>query len=186
MGVMRSNPASQGRPVTYGVFESPLGKTMVAVTPVGVCAVAFADCAEDLLAELRSRMPGCDPREDSGAVSSFASVLLTSLSSGAALSVPLDVQGTAFQQQVWAALQAIPRGTTQTYTQVAQALGLPTTAARAVAQACAANPVAVAIPCHRVLGAKGDLRGYRWGMERKRRLLILEHAYPLVFATVLG
>ncbi len=89
---------------------------------------------------------------------------------GQNLDLPLDIRGTAFQQRVWQALRAIPSGRTSTYAEIAQALGHPK-AARAVAQACAANPLAVAIPCHRVVRADGGLSGYRWGVERKRKLL---------------
>ncbi len=91
----------------------------------------------------------------------------------AALDLPLDLRATAFQMRVWEALKCIPRGETRTYTEIACAIGQPT-AVRAVARACASNPVAVVIPCHRVIGSNGDLTGYRWGVERKRKLLELE------------
>jgi AraC family transcriptional regulator of adaptative response/methylated-DNA-[protein]-cysteine methyltransferase len=91
------------------------------------------------------------------------------------LDVPLDVQGTAFQKRVWGALSDIPRGETRSYSQVASALGAPSSA-RAVAQACASNPVAIVIPCHRVVRSSGDTSGYRWGAERKKRILAVEHA----------
>ena len=94
---------------------------------------------------------------------------------GQRLDLPLDIRGTAFQQQVWQALRAIPPGRTATYTEIAKAVGRPK-AVRAVAQACAANPLAVAIPCHRVVRTDGDLSGYRWGVERKRKLLDREAA----------
>lgn len=171
---MRKPDTSQHRLVRFGVFDSPLGKALVAATPAGVCVVAFADTVDELTMALQRRTPRGKLCEDTAAVTPFAHALLASLSGEVPTSVPLDVQGTAFQQRVWAALQAIPRGSTRTYTQIAHAVGLPGTSARAVAQACAANPVAVAIPCHRVVGADGALRGYRWGMERKRRLLLLE------------
>lgn len=171
---MRKPDTSQDRLVRFGVFDSPLGKALVAATPVGVCVAAFADTVDELTMALQRRTPRGKLCEDATAVTPFADALLGSLSGEVPVTVPLDVQGTAFQQRVWAALQAIPRGSTRTYTQIAHMLGLPVTSARAVAQACAANPVAVAIPCHRVVGADGALRGYRWGMERKRRLLLLE------------
>jgi len=91
------------------------------------------------------------------------------------LDLPLDIRGTAFQQRVWEALCAIPAGKTATYAEIAEAVGRPT-AVRAVAQACAANPLAIAIPCHRVVRTDGDLSGYRWGVERKRKLLDREAA----------
>ena len=94
---------------------------------------------------------------------------------GQRLDLPLDIRGTAFQQRVWAALQAIPPGKTATYTEIARAIGQPK-AVRAVAQACGANPLAIAIPCHRVVRADGDLSGYRWGVERKRKLIDREAA----------
>ena len=91
------------------------------------------------------------------------------------MDLPLDIRGTAFQQRVWAALSAIPPGKTATYTEIARAIGQPT-AVRAVAQACGANPLAIAIPCHRVVRSDGDLSGYRWGVERKRKLIDREAA----------
>ena len=94
---------------------------------------------------------------------------------GQRLDLPLDIRGTAFQQRVWAALRAIPPGKTATYTEIARAIGQPK-AVRAVAQACGANPLAIAIPCHRVVRADGDLSGYRWGVERKRKLIDREAA----------
>ena len=92
-----------------------------------------------------------------------------------ALELPIDVRATAFQRRVWEALRQIPRGQTRTYSQIAQEIGQPT-AVRAVARACATNPVAVVVPCHRVIGSDGTLTGYRWGVERKKKLLELEHA----------
>jgi AraC family transcriptional regulator of adaptative response/methylated-DNA-[protein]-cysteine methyltransferase len=92
-----------------------------------------------------------------------------------ALELPLDVRATAFQRRVWEALQRIPRGETRTYSQIAQEIGQPT-AIRAVARACSTNPVAIVVPCHRVIGSDGTLTGYRWGLERKKKLLELEHA----------
>jgi AraC family transcriptional regulator, regulatory protein of adaptative response / methylated-DNA-[protein]-cysteine methyltransferase len=94
---------------------------------------------------------------------------------GQGLDLPLDIRGTAFQERVWQALRAIPPGKTATYAEIARAVGRPK-AARAVAQACAANPLAIAIPCHRVVRADGDLSGYRWGVERKRELIAREAA----------
>lgn len=163
-----------GQVIRYGVFESVVGATVVAATPSGVCAIAFADTAEELRKELRQRFPLSKLHLDWAAMAPFANLLLQSLAGGAPLRLPLDVRGTAFQQKVWTALQTIPRGFSKTYTEVALALGLPPASARAVAGACAANPVALAIPCHRVLGVDGELRGYRWGIERKRQLLQLE------------
>ncbi len=177
---MSKKEAWQGKPLLYGVFDSPLGKAMVATTPAGVCAIAFADREKELYAELQERFPQCAHCQDGQAIAPLASALVNSVSGGAALHLRLDVKGTAFQLRVWGALQTIPRGATRTYTEVAQAIGLSATSARAVAQACATNPVALAIPCHRVVGTDGELRGYRWGMERKRQLLLLERSGDLL------
>lgn len=163
-----------GQAVLYNIFDSVVGTTMVAVSPVGVCAIAFADTAEELRQDLKQRFPLSALRPGGAAVTPYAGLLLESLAGGTPLRLPLDVRGTAFQQRVWTALQAIPHGCSQSYTQVALALSLPSASARAVAGACASNPVALAVPCHRVVGANGELHGYRWGIERKRHLLQLE------------
>ena len=178
-----------GCTIHYALSRSPLGRTLVAATGIGVCAIAFADSDAQLRLDLEQRFPralrreihdpaAIDPDDPTAAsalwLAQAARFVLASLTEHpGARSFPLDVRATAFQQRVWQALQAIPRGETRSYAAVATALGQPT-AGRAVATACAANPVALAIPCHRVVGASGALTGYRWGLERKQALLTQE------------
>ena len=178
--------------IRYTIADSPLGRTLVAATPTGICSIAFATSDAVLRHDLRERFPLANlvaepapakrkpeagaPADDPQAAWLTAAVhfVLSQLTEHpTAASFPLDVRATAFQQRVWTALQQIPRGETLSYSAVAERLGQPT-AARAVATACAANPVALAIPCHRVVGAKGALTGYRWGIERKQQLLEAE------------
>ena len=171
--------------IQYALFDTSLGVVLVAATERGVCAVALGDEAEALVADLQRDFPLADITHDDKAVGPWAEPVLRvlagapngSLSSAAQalLALPVDVRGTAFQRQVWAALRQIPLGETRTYGEVAAAIGRPT-ATRAVAQACGANQVALVVPCHRVVGAGGALRGYRWGPERKRKLLEMEAA----------
>lgn len=163
-----------GELVRYSYADSSLGRVIVAATDAGVCFIAFGDDDDSLLAELAARFARAEiapaVAEDVSLVSQVIS-LIDAPSHSAEL--PLDVRGTAFQQQVWAALTRIEPGDTVTYAELARAIGKPT-AVRAVAQACGANPLAVAVPCHRVIGSDGSLTGYRWGTERKRALLKAE------------
>lgn len=164
-----------GAAVRYALFETALGAVLVAVTGRGVCAVSLGDDAEALVGELRADLWAAEIVRDDAAVGPWAEPVLRAVAgapgeAGALRAVPVDVRGTAFQRQVWAALREIPVGETRSYAEVAAALGRPA-AARAVAGACAANRLALVVPCHRVVGADGALRGYRWGPERKRRLL---------------
>ena len=165
-----------GETIRYATAESPLGRMLVAATARGLCSVAFADTDDELLAQLQASFPKAElkplERELSYAVEALLSLMTEH---PAAADLPLDVRATAFQQRVWRELRQIPRGETRTYTQVAEALDSPTSV-RAVAAACAANPLAVLVPCHRVLGKSGALTGYRWGVERKRQLLAAEGA----------
>ena len=142
----------------------------------GVCAILLGDDPEALVRDLQDRFPRA---EFQGGDAEFermvAQVVGLVEAPGQRLDLPLDIRGTAFQQRVWAALSAIPAGKTATYTEIARAIGQPK-AVRAVAQACGANPLAVAIPCHRVVRSDGDLSGYRWGVERKRKLIEREAA----------
>ena len=162
--------------VRYAVAPSTLGAVLVAASAAGVCAVLLGDDAEALAAELRRRFPGAAPAGDD-AVPALAARVVERIErpagAGDAPSLPLDPRGTAFQLAVWEALREIPPGQTATYTEIAARLGMPTSA-RAVAQACAANPLAVLVPCHRVVRSDGGLSGYRWGVERKRALLARE------------
>jgi AraC family transcriptional regulator, regulatory protein of adaptative response / methylated-DNA-[protein]-cysteine methyltransferase len=167
---------ARGVKISFGIAESPLGKVLVAVTGAGVCAVAFGDLESELEDDLRGRFALAEIRRDDAGLGEMLRQVVARLSEHPlAAELPLDVRATAFQRRVWTALQAIPRGETRSYAQVAAEIGQPT-AVRAVARACASNPVAVVIPCHRVVGSDGKLTGYRWGVERKRRLLELERA----------
>jgi AraC family transcriptional regulator of adaptative response/methylated-DNA-[protein]-cysteine methyltransferase len=154
------------------LLDTTLGRTLIGCTPQGVCLVAFADDDADLLAEAHARFP--DARvELTAAIAEMAETtraFIDGCAAAAAVLPPLDLRGTAFQRRVWEALQAIPAGETRTYSQLAVAIGRPT-AVRAVASACGANPVAVLVPCHRVIASDGSLAGYRWGLARKRALL---------------
>lgn len=164
----------RGARIAYAVVTSPLGQLLVAATERGVCRIALGDDAAALDADLRREFPAADIRRDRVALSRAVSAVLRFLEGQeASLDLPLDVQATAFQRRVWKALRRIPAGATRTYAEVARAIGSPT-AARAVARACATNPTALVIPCHRVVREDGDLGGYRWGVARKRRLLALE------------
>ncbi len=162
-------------PIRYTCADSPLGRMLIAATDKGICAIQFADSDDELEHGLRHEFPFANRRRDDTALRTSKQNLLRQIR-GQRLnsSLPLDIQATAFQRRVWTYLQSIPFGTTRSYGQVAKAIGQPT-ATRAVARACAANPVAVAIPCHRVVRTDGDMGGYRWGVERKKTLLDLEH-----------
>jgi AraC family transcriptional regulator of adaptative response/methylated-DNA-[protein]-cysteine methyltransferase len=160
--------------IRYTCVASPLGRMLLAATDRGVCAIHFASTDEELVQGLQREFPFAIRKQDDVGLAPWVSDLLASLN-GQKLNrnLPLDIQATAFQRRVWDYLRSLPRGATRSYQQVAQAIGQPT-AARAVARACATNPVAVAIPCHRVVREGGELGGYRWGMERKRTLLGME------------
>jgi AraC family transcriptional regulator, regulatory protein of adaptative response / methylated-DNA-[protein]-cysteine methyltransferase len=166
----------QGALIRFAVGQASLGAVLVAATDKGVCAITLGDDPDVLVRDLQDRFPraelvGGDPAFER----TVAEVVGLVEAPGQRLDLPLDIRGTAFQQQVWATLRAIPAGRTATYSEIAQAVGRPK-AVRAVAQACAANPLAVAIPCHRVVRADGDVSGYRWGVERKRELIAREAA----------
>jgi AraC family transcriptional regulator, regulatory protein of adaptative response / methylated-DNA-[protein]-cysteine methyltransferase len=165
-----------GAVIRFAVGQASLGAVLVAATSKGVCAILLGDDPDALVRDLQDRFPRAEFRGGDAAFErTVAEVVGLVEAPGQRLDLPLDIRGTAFQQRVWAALSAIPAGETATYTQIARAIGQPT-AVRAVAQACAANPLAVAIPCHRVVRADGDLSGYRWGIERKRKLIDREAA----------
>lgn len=155
----------------FAVGQCSLGAILVAASPKGVAAILMGDDPAALVRDLQDRFPRAELiGGDKGFEALVAKVIGYVESPGASLDLPLDVRGTAFQQRVWAALRDIPAGTTATYAEIAQRIGAPR-AVRAVAGACAANPVAVAIPCHRVVRSDGSLSGYRWGTARKRALL---------------
>ena len=169
---------SSGSPdarVQYTVLSSPLGEVLVAATGRGVCAVRIGDAGDELVAELVAEFPRARVERDDDALEHVARVV-SDLACGrpaAAAGLPLDLQGSTFQVAVWQALRTIPSGTTVTYGEVAASIGRPTSH-RAVAGACAANPVALVVPCHRVVRADGSTAGYRWGEERKQELLAAE------------
>ncbi|MGE0813173.1 MAG: bifunctional DNA-binding transcriptional regulator/O6-methylguanine-DNA methyltransferase Ada [Vicinamibacterales bacterium] len=159
-----------GQTITYSVVASALGRLLVAGTAKGVCAVKLGASDDALAAELRREFPRADVRP--GRTGPWARAVADAVRRRPATTpdVPLDVQGTAFQWQVWKALRDIPAGETRTYQAIATAIGRPR-AVRAVARACATNPVALVVPCHRVVPAAGGSGGYRWGARRKAALL---------------
>jgi AraC family transcriptional regulator of adaptative response/methylated-DNA-[protein]-cysteine methyltransferase len=157
--------------ISFAVADTPLGALIVAATEKGLCAVRLGDSRDALVENLGREFPAAELVADDGELTSTIEQILAHISGGAPTpQLPLDVQATAFQRRVWEALQAIPRGETRTYRQVAEAIGQPA-AARAVASACADNPVALVVPCHRVVRSDGGLGGYRWGIERKAEIL---------------
>jgi AraC family transcriptional regulator of adaptative response/methylated-DNA-[protein]-cysteine methyltransferase len=148
----------------------------VAATEKGVCAILMGDDPEALVRDLQDRFPRALLKGGDAEFEGLVAKVLSFVEApGIGLDLPLDVRGTAFQQRVWQALRAIPAGTTVSYTEIAGRIGAPKSV-RAVAQACAKNAIAVAIPCHRVVRNDGGLSGYRWGVERKRALLDREAA----------
>ncbi|HEX4950968.1 MAG TPA: bifunctional DNA-binding transcriptional regulator/O6-methylguanine-DNA methyltransferase Ada [Blastocatellia bacterium] len=164
----------QGARIAATVVTTPLGALLIATTERGLCAVRLGDAAEALQAELRNEFPHAAIQYDDAQLQPAIAALTQYLNgSNVALNLPLDIQATAFQRRVWEALQAIPYGETRSYTDIAAAIAQPS-AVRAVAGACAANPVALVIPCHRVIRGDGNLSGYRWGVERKAGLLAQE------------
>jgi AraC family transcriptional regulator of adaptative response/methylated-DNA-[protein]-cysteine methyltransferase len=175
--VMRQGGA--GLVIRYTTAPTPLGRMLVAATSVGVCAITFGRDHAELVADLRKRFNQAELVPAKGNTGWLAeAVAFVASQTGEhplAATFPLDVRATAFQQRVWKALQNIPRGQTRSYSEVARDLGKPT-ATRAVGAAIGANPVAVAIPCHRVIGKDGSLTGYHWGLDRKRKLLAAEAA----------
>ena len=161
----------RGMEIGYSIAASPLGRLLVAGTARGISAVYLGDADERLEAELRREFPEAKIAKNSAAVSAWVKELVRHLSGKQPkLDLPLEVAATAFQRRVWEHLQDIPYGTTRTYSDISRALGRPS-ATRAVARACATNPVSIVIPCHRVVRGDGSLAGYRWGIERKQALL---------------
>jgi AraC family transcriptional regulator of adaptative response/methylated-DNA-[protein]-cysteine methyltransferase len=172
----------QGEHITYGVARSQLGWVVVGATARGVCAIEFIEQPDGGAAQLQARYPQAlfTPADDGLSALTQQVVDLIDQAGqpgaeAAARALPLDIRGTAFQQKVWQALRGIPPGLTISYAELARRIGQPT-AARAVARACATNPLAVAVPCHRVVGSGGSLTGYRWGVPLKAALLAREQA----------
>lgn len=161
----------QGLDIGCWLGLSELGWMLMAATDKGICWLAFGDAPDTLLADLRAVFPKAQLHDgEARLLDWFDRVREHILLPGASLDLPLDIRGTAFQARVWKALRRIPLGETRAYGEIAKQLQIPS-AARAVAQACAANRVALLIPCHRVVAADGGLAGYRWGQDRKRALL---------------
>ncbi|MCK9801332.1 bifunctional DNA-binding transcriptional regulator/O6-methylguanine-DNA methyltransferase Ada [Pseudomonas sp. MAFF 302030] len=162
--------------IRFAVGQCSLGAILVAQSSRGVCAILLGDDPNVLVHDLQDKFPRANLQ---GAVPEFEQLIAHVVgfieAPGIGLNLPLDLRGTAFQERVWQALQSIPVGTTASYAEIAQRIGAPK-ATRAVAQACGANCLAVAIPCHRVVRSDGQLSGYRWGVERKRQLLEREGA----------
>jgi len=160
--------------IRYTCADSPLGRMLIAATERGICTIQFARSDGELIEGLKREFPFATRKSDQAGLQSWVDSLLKHMR-GKALdsSLPLDIRATAFQRRVWTYLQSIPFGATRSYSQVAQAIGQPS-ACRAVARSCATNPVAVAIPCHRVVREDGSMGGYRWGIERKKALLEME------------
>ena len=160
--------------IQFAVGQCSLGSILVAQSARGVCAILMGDDPDALVRELQDTFPRAQLVGGDAAFERTVATVIGFVEAPAhGLDLPLDVRGTAFQQRVWKALQAIPAGSTASYAEIAKRIGAPG-GARAVAQACAANALAVAIPCHRVVRTDGALSGYRWGVERKRNLLARE------------
>ena len=166
----------KGATVGYVVVASRLGRLLVAATTRGVCAVKIGAGDRALEADLRAEFPNARVDRADRRLAGWVATIVASLERGAPdPRLPLDVRATAFQRRVWRELQRIPRGATASYGEVARRVGRPS-AARAVARACATNPIALVVPCHRVVRGNGELGGYHWGVDRKRRLLEEEAA----------
>ena len=161
----------RGEAIRFAVVDSVLGRLLIAGTSKGICSVMLGDRDERLETELRAEYPEAELTRDESAFTEWVRGIIAHLDGRRPhLDLPLDVQGTAFQWKVWRYLQSIPYGETRSYSDVARAIGAPA-AVRAVARACATNKVCLVIPCHRVVGKDGGLAGYRWGVERKKKLL---------------
>lgn len=162
--------------IRFALSECPLGSILVAASAKGICAILMGDDPGVLSRELQDRFPKATFTPGDAAFEEWVAKVVAFVERpGTGFDLPLDIRGTAFQQRVWQALCEIPPGSTASYTQIAKKIGAPK-AVRAVAQACAANALAVAIPCHRILRNDGGISGYRWGVERKRALLKREAA----------
>ena len=160
-----------GASITFAIAPTRLGRMLVAATERGLCAVRFGENATDLERDLRQEFHAAEPHRDDAAMKHYIEPLAAAIrGEKTVIDLPLDVRATAFQMKVWEKLREIPRGETRSYGEIAREIGEPK-AVRAVAHACASNPVAIAVPCHRVIRGDGDLAGYRWGVERKKKLL---------------
>ncbi len=166
----------RGAAINYTIAQSPLGRLLVAATEKGICAVRLGDSDDALEADLRGEFSAAKIEHNDGPLGEWVQEILDQLAGKQPhVDLPLDIQSTAFQRRVWEALRTIPCGSTRSYGDVAKAIGQPK-AVRAVARACATNPVALVIPCHRVIREDRSLGGYRWGLERKKKLLQRERS----------
>jgi len=162
--------------IEYTIKDSAFGSVLIAKSEGGICAILMSDESELLLDDLYVCFPDASIREGNGTMTNIASKVVEYIENPTGeLDANLDIGGTDFQRKVWNALQNVPIGTTVSYKDIAQKLNMPN-AVRAVAGACAANKLAVVIPCHRVVKSDGKLSGYRWGTDRKQKLLVLEGA----------
>lgn len=176
----------RGLEIAYTVFPSPLGQVLIAATHHGLCCVKLDDDAKALTRLAKEEFAQARMTESDDALLSFKHAVLDFLAGDTSLArIPLDLQGTVFQRRVWQALCEIPRGETRSYGQIAASIGAPA-AVRAVGSACGANPAALAVPCHRALRSDGQLGGYAWGLERKRKLLAIEAQTPAAPAARAG
>jgi AraC family transcriptional regulator of adaptative response/methylated-DNA-[protein]-cysteine methyltransferase len=172
----RYRAGGQGADIRFAIGDCSLGSILVARSEIGICAILLGDGPEILLQDLQDRFPKANLiGADRDFEALVARVVGLVEAPGLGLDLPLDIRGTVFQQRVWQALRGVPAGTTATYSQIAARIGQPS-AVRAVAGACAANALAIAIPCHRVVRNDGSPSGYRWGVERKKVLLDREAA----------
>jgi len=169
--------------IRYSIIDSPLGRLLIAATEKGVCGVCIGDSDAFVERALAEDYPSAILNRSDEWMKEWTGEFTKYFGEHLALNLPVDVKATAFQSSVWKIIQSIPFGKTTTYSQIAKELGKPK-ASRAVARACATNPVALVIPCHRIVGKDGSLRGYRWGNKRKQILLKLEQTanpdYPEV------
>jgi AraC family transcriptional regulator of adaptative response/methylated-DNA-[protein]-cysteine methyltransferase len=173
MTPLRYRKQGAGELIHYTIARTPIGQMLLAATERGVCSIRFRDSADHLERELRSEYPKAEILHSDRKLAGQVKALRQIIQGETDTPLPLDIQATAFQRRVWERLKAIPRGATKSYSKIAADIGHPK-AARAVARACATNPVAVAIPCHRVVREDGAMGGYRWGVDRKKKLLALE------------
>jgi AraC family transcriptional regulator, regulatory protein of adaptative response / methylated-DNA-[protein]-cysteine methyltransferase len=163
--------------IRYAIGASSLGLVLVAASDAGVCAMFIDDDRDSLQQDLARRFPTHTLIADEVALAALVRQVVAAVESPAIpADIALDMRGTEFQQRVWRALREIPAGTTVTYTDLASRVGMTTNGARAVGNACASNPIAVLVPCHRVITSDGKLAAYRWGVARKRSLLAMEAA----------
>lgn len=171
-----ARPGPRGSMLAFEIGTCALGRVLVAATPQGIAAILLGDDADALVRDLERRFKAATLASGDAVLADTTEKVVGLVENPAAsLDLPLDMRGTPFQRRVWEALRQIPAGTTATYRQIAETVGMPM-AVRAVATACAANHLAVAVPCHRVVRMDGSLGGYRWGIERKQELLSRERA----------